>query len=98
MHTGGLPGYVSRVMMIPEAQLGIAVLTNQESGAAFDSIAYRIADHYLGGPATDWIDAYQKATARLKSAARTADTKTASDAEHGLEAIPAAIEVRRHLR
>lgn len=78
MHTGGLPGYVSRVMMIPEERLGIAVLTNQESEAAFDSIAYRIADHYLGGPATDWIDAYQKATARSKSTAETADSKTAS--------------------
>lgn len=47
MHTGGLPGYVSRVMMVPDLQLGIAVLTNQESGEAFDSIAYRIADHFL---------------------------------------------------
>ena len=31
-HTGGLPGYVSRVMMVPEIKLGVAVLTNQESG------------------------------------------------------------------
>ena len=46
--------------MIPDERLGIAVLTNQESGAAFDSIAYRIADHYLGGSATDWIDAYRE--------------------------------------
>ena len=64
--------------MIPDARLGIAILTNQESGAAFDSVAYRIADLYLGGPATDWIDAYQKATARLKSTAEAADTKAAS--------------------
>src|SRR4029453_12541532 len=49
MHTGGLPGDVSHVMVNPAERLGIAVLTNQESGAAFDSIAYRIADHYLGG-------------------------------------------------
>ena len=31
-HTGGLPGYVSKVAMIPDARLGIAILTNQESG------------------------------------------------------------------
>ena len=35
-HTGGLPGYLSKVAMIPELRLGVAVLTNQESGAAFD--------------------------------------------------------------
>jgi len=50
-HTGGLPGYVSRVMMLPEAQLGVVVLTNQESGEAFDAIAYHVVDHYLeAGP------------------------------------------------
>ena len=67
MHTGGLPGYVSRVMMIPSIDLGIAVLTNQESGEAFDAIAYRIADHYLGAPETDWAAAFQKAAARLQA-------------------------------
>ena len=78
MHTGGLPGYVSRVLMIPEIGAGIAVLTNQESGEAFDAIAYRIADHYLDAPPTDWIDAYQKAGARLRAAAETTDRNTAS--------------------
>jgi CubicO group peptidase (beta-lactamase class C family) len=63
-HTGGLPGYVSRVAMIPDASLGVVVLTNQESGAAFDSIAFHILDHYLGAPAFDWIDGYTKVQAR----------------------------------
>jgi hypothetical protein len=67
LHTGGLPGYVSRVMLIPDAGLGVAVLTNQESGAAFDAIAYHIVDAYLGAPATDWLDGYQKFTERLAS-------------------------------
>jgi len=53
-HTGGLPGYVSKVAMIPDIQLGIAILTNQESGAAFDSLANSIMDAYLGAtPSTD---------------------------------------------
>lgn len=70
LHTGGLPGYVSRVLMIPGIGLGISVLTNQESGAAFDSIAFHIADHYLGVSDTDWLPAYQKyAAAQAASAA-----------------------------
>jgi hypothetical protein len=75
MHTGGLPGYVSRVMLIPELQLGIAVLTNQESGEAFDSIAYRVADHVLGAPQTDWIAAYQAVRARQQAAFAEAERK-----------------------
>jgi hypothetical protein len=50
-HTGGLPGYVSKVALIPELRLGVAVLTNQESGAAFEAIVYHVLDHYLGAKA-----------------------------------------------
>ena len=58
------PGYVSRVAMIPDLHVGVAVLTNQESGEAFDSIAFHVLDHYLGAPAFDWIDGYTKVHAR----------------------------------
>jgi CubicO group peptidase (beta-lactamase class C family) len=66
-HTGGLPGYVSRLLMVPDLRLGIAVLTNQESGAAFDAITYRILDHYLGAPAFDWVAAFKTLNARADS-------------------------------
>jgi CubicO group peptidase (beta-lactamase class C family) len=66
-HTGGLPGYVSRVAMIPDARVGVAVLTNQESSAAFDSIVFRVLDHYLGAQPFDWIAGYSKAQARARS-------------------------------
>jgi CubicO group peptidase (beta-lactamase class C family) len=78
MHTGGLPGYVSRVMMIPDERLGIAVLTNQESTPAFDAIALWIADHYLGAPATDWLGAFEKVAVHLKAAADEVDTSSAA--------------------
>jgi len=63
-HTGGLPGYLSKVAMIPELKLGVAILTNQESGAAFESLTYRILDHYIGVPVYDWVGAYKKVHTR----------------------------------
>ncbi len=66
-HTGGLPGYVSRVTMIPDQKLGITVLTNQESGAAFDAITYFIVDHYLNASYNDWLTAFKKSEARADS-------------------------------
>jgi CubicO group peptidase (beta-lactamase class C family) len=66
-HTGGLPGYVSKVAMIPELKLGVAVLTNQESGAAFESIVYFVLDQYLGAQKTDWMGAYKTLIDRQKS-------------------------------
>ena len=75
-HTGGLPGYLSRVLMIPDLKLGVAVLTNQESGGAFDAIAYAVADAYAGGPRTDWLAGFQKLQARTDAAVADADRKT----------------------
>jgi CubicO group peptidase (beta-lactamase class C family) len=80
-HTGGLPGYVSRVTMIPELRLGVAVLTNQESGEAFESLTYRVLDHYLGLPPTDWIHSYRAVQVRSDSllGVRTQKTGTTRD-------------------
>src|SRR5574341_459850 len=39
-HTGGLPGFVSRVTLVPDLRLGIAVFTNQEAGEAFEAITW----------------------------------------------------------
>jgi hypothetical protein len=70
--------------MVPDLRLGIAVLTNQESGAAFDAIAYRILDHYLGAPPFDWVAGYKALNARIDSltavelAKATAERDTAS--------------------
>ncbi|PVW16236.1 serine hydrolase [Marixanthomonas spongiae] len=47
-HTGGLLGIVSQVTLIPELDLGIIVLTNQQSGAAFTAITNSIKDGYFG--------------------------------------------------
>jgi CubicO group peptidase (beta-lactamase class C family) len=74
-HTGGLPGFVSRVMMFPDLELGISVLTNQESGEAFDAIAYRIADHYLQAPPFDWLTANQALQKRAAGQVEEADRK-----------------------
>jgi len=58
-HTGGVAGFVSRVMLVPEENLGVVVLTNAEEGGAFDSILYHVLDHYFGLPPTDWIAAFK---------------------------------------
>ncbi len=54
-HTGGLEGMVTQITIIPELQLGIIVLTNQQVGDAFISVTNEIKDGYLGLPRKDWI-------------------------------------------
>ncbi len=71
-HTGGLPGYVSRVAMLPELRLGVAVITNQESGAAFNSIVYDVLDHYIGVKPPDYPAIYDRQVREYKDKLRTA--------------------------
>lgn len=59
-HTGGLPGYLSMITLIPDQKLGVAVFTNQESGEAFSSLTNSIIDYYLNAPHFDWIEGYMK--------------------------------------
>jgi CubicO group peptidase (beta-lactamase class C family) len=55
MHGGALQGFYSRVVMVPEAKLGIAILTNAENSGSISALQWRILDNYLNLPASDWI-------------------------------------------
>jgi CubicO group peptidase (beta-lactamase class C family) len=57
-HTGGIDGMVTKVTMLPELNLAIIVLTNQQSGAAFSAITNQIKDSYLGISGRDWVKTY----------------------------------------
>ncbi|MFD2887486.1 serine hydrolase [Chitinophaga cymbidii] len=59
-HGGKLDGFVSCVMMFPEINLGITILTNQESGNAYNAIIQHIADYYLKTGPFDWIAGFRK--------------------------------------
>jgi len=58
-HTGGVSGFVTRVMLVPEENLGVVVLTNAEQGGAFDSILYHVLDYYFQLPHSDWIASFK---------------------------------------
>jgi CubicO group peptidase (beta-lactamase class C family) len=65
-HTGGWPGQVSRLTLVPERGIGIVVLTNAESGAAFNAITYAALDLLLGRAPYDWVAAYAAAQAKAQ--------------------------------
>ena len=54
-HSGGLLGTVTLTTFFPELKLGIIVLTNQQSGAAFNAITNTIKDSYLGVKGNDRV-------------------------------------------
>lgn len=78
-HTGGLSGIVTQVTILPELKLGIIVLTNQQSGAAFNSITNSIKDGYLGITGMDRIKTYNDNRLRNEKQADEIVTKVWAD-------------------
>ncbi|REC62457.1 serine hydrolase [Chryseobacterium pennae] len=74
-HTGGLPGMLSIVTMIPDLNLGIVILTNTENGGSgvFSSVSQTIIDSYLGLNNYGWVDKY---TAYFQSQKESGDEVT----------------------
>ena len=68
-HTGGWPGMVSRITMLPDSKVGVIVLTNAESGAAFNAVTMRALDAMLDAPKTDWVAAYAAGRAQQEGKA-----------------------------
>lgn len=84
-HSGGVAGFVTRVLLVPQENLGVVILTNAEEDFAFESILYHILDSYLGGATQDYTvafktveDKHQKEadeTMKKAATARAADSK-----------------------
>jgi len=84
-HSGGILGMVSKVVLVPEENLAMVILTNQQSGAAFNAIYHQILNEYLELPEKNWTDYYHakqqknaaKEQMRLEKAADTVNKNSA---------------------
>ncbi|MDB5248699.1 MAG: serine hydrolase [Segetibacter sp.] len=47
-HTGGADGFVTNTCFVPEENLGITILSNNDNQSFFEALRYQILDAYLG--------------------------------------------------
>lgn len=59
MHTGAVFGAQAVIVLVPERNVGFAIMINSEDGEAAYGLAYELLDHYLGQPHFDWGAAWQ---------------------------------------
>ena len=93
-HTGGLSGIVTQVTILPDLKLGIIVLTNQQSGAAFNAITNSIKDGYLNIKGQDRIKTYNDNRLRNEKQADEIVAKTWADIAAAQKANTAKTEVK----
>jgi CubicO group peptidase (beta-lactamase class C family) len=88
-HTGGVAGFVSRVMLVPEENLGVVVLTNAEESGAFEAVLFHVLDYYFDVPPTDWIANFKVVRDQQgKDAAETMKKAESSRAEDSKPSLP----------
>ena len=76
-HSGGVFGFVTVVVLIPEKNVGFAITQNSEDGQARFGLMYELLDHYLGRPKGDWPTRFAKSRQeRVDAALAAMNTKS----------------------
>jgi CubicO group peptidase (beta-lactamase class C family) len=58
-HGGGIDGFVTECMLLPDDGIGVAVMTNTSSSAMAPVVAYRVLDELLGLEPLDWFSSFK---------------------------------------
>ena len=65
-HGGGMPGYISKVALVPEEKLGMVILTNDMNGLP-DALRNKILDVFLSDRDKDWAALYFEMTQKSET-------------------------------
>ncbi len=58
-HGGGIDGFLTECMLLPDDGIGVAVMTNTTSSVMSPVVAYRILDELLGLEPLDWFSSFK---------------------------------------
>ncbi len=58
-HGGGVFGSITRVVMIPDKNVGFAIMMNNEESGMLLGLTYKLLDHYLDQPDEGWTTKWQ---------------------------------------
>ena len=90
MHGGGVYGSITRLVLIPERNIGFYLATNSEEAALLTGLQYELLDHYLGGERRNWPEAFQTYLTSRFQRAVTAVTAPATPPAHVGPSLPLA--------
>lgn len=67
-HTGGIPGFLSSMTILPKQNLGIVILTNTDQNALFEALKWEIIDSYMNLPYRGYAKLYTKSNQQYAKA------------------------------
>ena len=84
-HNGGTTGCKTMVAIVPEAKVGIVVLSNLINSSLPEALAFRFFDMYLGNPDVDWST---EMLATMEEGMKKAEAGLPVPPEDALSAMP----------
>lgn len=81
-HGGGLPGFHSKVVLVPEDNLGFIIIANQLSGLV-EALYEKILEHYLSETQTDWAAKYRQSERAREEATDLREQETTAARKTG---------------
>ncbi len=89
-HSGGVFGSITRVVLIPDRQVGFAIMTNSEESGLLLGLTFALIDHYLDQPDYGWPKKWQDwYAARLEGGRQYLAQSQAAPAKVGPSLDPA---------
>jgi hypothetical protein len=77
-HAGGINGFSALVGVLPEQEIGVSVLTNNETSALTFALLFSTVDRLLGVVPRDWNGRYRGVMEKLLEAMRSSSPDTTS--------------------
>jgi len=74
-HTGTLSGHLAYITMIPELDLGVVLLLNQNAYYARSAIMQTLVKSYMAAPQLDWISINQDRQQEKRASAKADNTR-----------------------
>ena len=87
-HGGATLGFITIVVLVPEKNVGFAIVTNAEELAFVPGLQYELLDHYLGQEKKDWPKAFAKFFAERSAAGLEAVRKAATERPPSQPSLP----------
>lgn len=82
-HAGGIDGFSSLVMLVPEQQIGVTVLCNLNGNAWPFLVAYAAIDRLLGLEPIDWVGRAMAVLGTMDEAERQGEAHVAAEKRPG---------------
>ena len=80
-HSGGVKGFQSLVVLLPEKGVAFAIEDNSEDFYVLDGLMFELLDHYLGLPRTDWPIRFHEAAIKSLDDALDATARRSTELE-----------------